>query len=55
METSIVQRWSGRRDQYRPAGQTIDTRRYEVARIDTHAAMVFLAGSRALSGQQLGD
>ncbi len=34
MLTDIVQRWRDRRDSYRPAGEPIDTRRYEVAPID---------------------
>jgi hypothetical protein len=31
---NITQRWSARRASYRPAGEPIDTRRYEVASID---------------------
>lgn len=34
MLTEVVQRWRSRRDSYRPAGEPIDTRRYEVAPID---------------------
>lgn len=33
MITSAVQRWRGRRDTYRPAGEVIDTARYDVAAI----------------------
>ena len=35
MLTASVQRWRARRDSYRPAGEPIDTRRYEVAPIGT--------------------
>jgi len=34
MITNVVQRWSSGRASYRPAGETIDTRNYEVAAID---------------------
>ena len=33
MITDVAQRWRGRRDRYRPAGETIATREYEVAPI----------------------
>lgn len=33
MITSVTQRWRDRRDQYRPAGETIATRLYEIAPI----------------------
>ncbi len=35
MITSVVQRWRERRDSYRPAGEPINTRCYEVAPIVT--------------------
>lgn len=35
MIVDYTQRWSARRSSYRPAGEPIDTRRYEVAPIDT--------------------
>ena len=35
MITDVCQRWRGRRASYRPAGEVIDPRRYEVAPIDT--------------------
>lgn len=34
MITNVVQRWGNGRSSYRPAGETIDTRSYEVAAID---------------------
>lgn len=37
MLTPCVQRWRGRRDSYRPAGEVICTRRYEVAPLDVDA------------------
>ena len=41
METTSNQRWSNGRSSYRPAGEPIDTRRYEVAEIplDTPAKL----------------
>lgn len=43
MNTSVVQRWRGRRDSYRPAGETINTRSYEVATIaDDSTARAFV-------------
>lgn len=35
MQTNVVQRWRDRRDSYRPIGEVIDPRRYEVAPILT--------------------
>lgn len=35
MITNITQRWRDHRSSYRPAGEPIDPRRYEVAKIDT--------------------
>lgn len=43
MEVATVQRWSHRRDSYRPAGEPIATRRYEVAPIaDDTTAKAFV-------------
>lgn len=43
MITSISQRWRDRRGTYRPAGEPIDTRRYEVAAIaDDRTAKAFV-------------
>jgi hypothetical protein len=35
MHTTTTQRWRDKRGSYRPAGEVIDTRQYEVAAIDT--------------------
>lgn len=43
MLTNVVQRWRDRRGTYRPAGETIDTSRYEVASIsDDRTAKTFV-------------
>jgi hypothetical protein len=43
MDTPVVQRWSGGRASYRPAGEVIDTRVYEVALIpDDTTARAFI-------------
>ncbi len=43
MIASVTQRWRARRDSYRPAGEPIDTRRYEVAAIpDDRTAKAFV-------------
>jgi len=43
MITPVVQRWRARRDAYRPAGETIDTRAHEVAAIpDDRTAKAFV-------------
>jgi len=45
MITSVVQRWRSGRASYRPAGETIDTRRYDVAAIaDDTTAKSFVVG-----------
>ena len=38
MHTPVVQRWRDRRGSYRPAGETIRTRDYEVTPIETALA-----------------
>jgi len=44
MQTPLVQRWRDRRGAYRPAGEPIDVRRYEVAAIDAdRTAKAFIA------------
>lgn len=42
MMTPVVQRWRERRDSYRPAGEVVDTRRLEVARLDEGPARAFV-------------
>lgn len=42
MLTPVCQRWRARRDLYRPAGEPIVTRHYEVARIDRDNARAFV-------------
>ena len=42
MITPIVQRWRDRRGSYRPAGEVINTREYEVAPISRAAAKAFV-------------
>jgi hypothetical protein len=40
--TTVVQRWRARRDSYRPAGEVVDTRHLEVAKIDELPARAFV-------------
>lgn len=41
--SAVVQRWRARRESYRPAGEPIETRRYEVALIpDDTTARAFV-------------
>jgi len=42
MQTTKCQRWNQRRETYRPAGEPIDTRRYEVIPIEEAAAKEFV-------------
>lgn len=42
METAVVQRWRERVGSYRSAGETIITREYEVARLETALAKAFV-------------
>lgn len=42
MITSVTQRWRDRVGSYRPAGETIVTRQYEVARVETAVAKAFV-------------
>lgn len=42
METPVVQRWRERVGSYRPVGETIITREYEVARVEISAAKAFV-------------
>lgn len=41
---TVCQRWRDRRDSYRPAGETIDPARYEIAPIDMKTAKAFVLG-----------
>lgn len=55
MLTLLNQRWCGRRDSYRPAGEYIDTRRYEVASIpDDTSAKAFVLTHQSLPYPKFG-